>query len=194
MTIEKMTIKCEATYTPDRSHRFLWKKVWEKEKPLACVLMLNPCRADNLITDTTSALVVNNIARLEEYGGVEVVNLYSKLTRKLNFRWNSDEDLNDSDNDSYITKAAEECSTVILAWGKAADTNLRIASRVEEVLKLLKPYEEKLYVITDGVRTGLHPLTPSIRNEWFLEPYRYKELPMTTSDASADKVGIIEKA
>lgn len=169
MLTEKDTIKCESIFNDDHTHRFLWKRVWSKEKPLACVLMLNPCIADNILLDLTTYLVVNNVARLEEYGGVIVVNLYSKLTSKLNFRWNSDEDLNDAVNDSYIKKAAEECSIVIAAWGKSGETNQRIAERIAEVMELLSGLDEKIYLISDGVRTGLHPLTPSIRQEWFLE-------------------------
>jgi hypothetical protein len=102
-----------------------------------------------------------------------VVNLYSKLTVKLHFRWNGDDDLNDAENDTYILKAAEECETVILAWGRGADTHKRITERANAVLELLKPYAEKLMVISDGERDGLHPLTPSIRTRWKLKPYTY---------------------
>ena len=171
MITEKDTIRCEAVFNEEHTHRFLWKRVWNKDKPLAAVVMLNPCQADNIVTDTTTSLVVNNIARLEEFGGIVVVNLFSLLTSKLNFRWNSDEDLNDAENDSYIKKAAEECSHVILAWGKSADTNKRIADRARKVLELLKPYSEKLYCISDGERDNLHPLTPSLRNQWILKSF-----------------------
>ena len=174
MITEKDTIKCEAIFNEDRTHRYLWKRVWDKDKPTATVIMLNPCLADNIITDTTTSLVVNNIARLEEYGGVLIVNLFSLLTGKLNFRWNSDEDLNSEDNDAYIKKAAEESKTVILAWGKSADTNQRIEERVNQVLALLTPYTDKLKVITDGERDGLHPLTPALRRLWQLMPYDTK--------------------
>lgn len=105
MTLEKDTIKCEAIFNDDHSHRFLWKRIWNKDKPLAAVITLNPCLSDNIITDTTTTLVVNNIARLETYGGVVIINLFSQLTKKLNFRWNSDEDLNAPENDSYIEKS-----------------------------------------------------------------------------------------
>ena len=70
MITEKDTIKCEAVFNEDRTHRYMWKRVWSKDKPMAAVLMLNPCLSDNIVTDTTTALVVNNIARLEKYGGV----------------------------------------------------------------------------------------------------------------------------
>ena len=68
MLTEKDTIKCESVFNEDRTHRYMWKRVWDKDKPLMGVIMLNPCHADNIITDTTTALVVNNVARLEEYG------------------------------------------------------------------------------------------------------------------------------
>ena len=130
--------------------------------------------------DTTTSLVVNNIARLEEYGGVAIVNLFSQLTTKLNFKWNSDEDLNGPENDHFIQKTADECAAVILAWGKGAATNKRIAARADQVAETLKPLQEKLFQISDGTRTGLHPLTPSIRSQWLLEPFRFptkEELP-----------------
>lgn len=169
MTTEKDTIKCESVFNEDRTHRFLWKRVWNKDKPLACVVMLNPCMADNIITDTTTALVVNNVARLETFGGVEIVNLFSLLTPKLNFRWNSNEDLNAQENDTYIKKAAEECECVILAWGKSQDTNQRIADRAIAVISLLEKHKDKLHVITDGFKEQIHPLCPSVRSSWHLK-------------------------
>ena len=31
MITEKDTIKCEAVFNEDRTHRFLWKRVWDKD-------------------------------------------------------------------------------------------------------------------------------------------------------------------
>lgn len=166
MITEKDTIKCEAVYNEDKTHRLLWKRVWNKEKPTACVIMINPCQADTILTDTTTYLVVNNIARLGDFGGVTIVNLFSLLTPKLHFR--TEIDVNDYSNDQYIKKAADEASVVILAWGKAADTNAKIYHRARQVIDLLSDQTEKLRVISDGSRVGLHPLTPSIRSEWLL--------------------------
>ena len=175
MITEKDVIKCEAVFNDDHTHRYLWKRVWNKDKPLACVLMLNPCLADNILTDTTTALVVNNIARQDRFGGVEVVNLFSILTNHLNFRWKSDEELNHPDNDTFIQQSADRCDVVIIAWGKGASNNQRIETRVDTVLKLLKPYKDKLFVLTDGERSGLHPLTPALRSHWELETFCYPD-------------------
>ena len=188
MITEKDTIKCEAVFNEDRTHRYLWKRVWNKDKPLAAVIMLNPCMADTLTMDTTTFLVVNNVAKLDRFGGVVIVNLYSMLTGKLNFRWNSDEDLNGPENDNYICKAAAESETVILAWGKAQDTNQRVADRVAAVLHLLEGSKGKLCVISDGQRIGIHPLTPSVRSSWILEPFMEPEaLGPAARRAAADK-------
>lgn len=169
MITEKDTIKCEAVFNDDHSHRYLCKRVWDSKLPCMAVIMLNPCMSDNIVNDTTTSLVINNVAMLGEYGGVHILNLYSKLTNKLNFRHYTDEQLSHKDNDSFIVKSAQECSCVCLAWGKTQDTNQRIAERVVDVINLLLPYEDKLYCITDGERKMLHPLTPQVRRRWKLE-------------------------
>lgn len=171
MITERETIKGEAIFNDERTHRFVLKRTWNKAKPQATVIMLNPCDADSVICDTTTFLVVNNVARLEEFGGVTIVNLFSLLTSKLSFKWCPDEDLNLPENDDYIKKAVEESSKVILAWGRAVDTNRRIEERAMHVLNLLLPYREKMFLISDGDRVGLHPLTPAIRNRWILEHF-----------------------
>ena len=171
MITEKDTIKCEAIFNDDHTHRILWKRVWNKDKPIACVIMLNPCQADNIITDTTTSLVVNNVAKLEDFGGVSIVNLFTLLTPKLQMRWARDIDINDPDNDNYIKKAADEASVIVLAWGKGAELNVRISNRAEQVIKLLEKHKEKLFVISDGERKKIHPLTPSCRARWILESF-----------------------
>ena len=129
MITEKDTIKCEAIFNDDKTHRLWWKRVWNKDKPLACVISLNPSMSDNILTDTTTSLIVNNVARLECYGGVIIVNLFSILTSKLQMRWARDIDINDVENDNYIKKAAEEAEVIILAWGRGAELNVRISNR-----------------------------------------------------------------
>lgn len=190
MITEKDTIRCEAVFNEEHTHRYLWKRIWNKDKPVAAVIMLNPSQSDNIITDTTTALVVNNTARLEQFGGVAICNLYSLLTSKLNFRWNSDEDLNQPENDSFIQKAAESSSCIIAAWGRSADTNKRIASRAKAVLGLLESYREKVFVLSDGERDGLHPLTPTLRERWILKPFDWD----AWKEAKAEPQGVEKEA
>lgn len=169
MITEKDTIKCETIFNDNKTHRYLCKRVWDKDKPCLGIIMLNPNLSNNLVNDLTTSLVINNVARLGEYGGVHILNLYSILTNKLDFVHNTDEVLNDKANDDYIEKSAQECSKVILAWGRTENNNQRIAARADEVRKLLLPYEDKLYYLTDGEKVNIHPLCTSVRTGWQLE-------------------------
>lgn len=168
MITEKDTIKCEAVFSEDKAHRLLWKRVWDNKRPIACVISLNPALSNTIVMDTTSSLVVNNVAKLGEFGGVSIVNLFSLLTPKLQMQRTRDIDINDLDNDNYIKKAADEASVIILAWGRAGDMNVRIYNRADQVIALLKNHREKFRVITDGNRVAVHPLVPSVRAEWVL--------------------------
>jgi hypothetical protein len=169
MLIEKDTIKAESHFNEERTHRYLCQRIWDKSKPPIAVIMLNPCTSDNIINDTTTMLTINAVARLEEYGGVHILNLYSMLTNKLSFRYNSDEDLSHKENDDYILRSAAECSKIVLAWGHTEATNMRIADRVVKVINLLMPYADKLCCISDGENNFYHPLCPKVRNDWILE-------------------------
>lgn len=171
MNIEKATIKCETVYNADRTHKFLLKRTWDKEKAKACIIMLNPGRASTVTMDTTTYLVMNNTALLD-FGEVNIVNLFSGITSKLNFKNNTPEELNLPENDEYIRKTASECDAVIIAWGLGSANNQHISARADEVMEILKEFNDKLYLISDGERVGVHPLTPSVRVAgWELETY-----------------------
>ena len=83
---------------------------------------------------------------------------------------------------------------MILAWGKASGSNQRIADRVAQVMAILEPYREKLAMITDGFRVGLHPLTPSIRAQWFLEALPEPSEQEANAEASVDEAAMSDPA
>ena len=42
---------------------------------------------------------------------------------------------------------------------------------------MLKPFHKKLHVITDGEeKRAVHPLTPAVRSEWILEPFKASDI------------------
>ena len=176
MLKERDTIKCESNFSDDRAHRYLCSRIWNKELPCIAVIMIHASSSDNIVTDATTARVLLNVAQMEAYGGVQILNLYSILTNKLDFRYHSDEELNHPENDKQIVKSANECEKIVLAWGKAPQTNQRVAERVAQVMELLKPFSDKLYVIVNGERRLIHPLHPSIANHWELDPLRDEDV------------------
>ena len=169
---EKIKISCEAEYSEDKTHRFTWKRVWDSKKPVLCVITLNPGSSDVFELDLTSMLVTNNAYRLNDFGGVIVVNLFSVITEKL-----SAEDIRtqykyDERNMQTILKTVDESEKVVIAWGKSGNTNKYIKEKEEAMLEALIPYVGKLFLIADyNDSVGLHPLTPTIRSGWELVPF-----------------------
>lgn len=167
MKTDTTTIKCKALFSDDGKHRLLLRREWDKNKKSAMIIMINPNSADILSMDLTTMLVINNLSKLG-FGSVNIANLYSQITDKISLRFNSDEDLLDSNNDSIIAKYAEQSDAVIIAWGSVGSNSQRVRDRQAELLEVLQPFADKLYKIGDS---GYHPLTPSIRTKWELVPF-----------------------
>lgn len=172
MKTEKSVVSNEAVFSDDGMHRLLLRKQWDNKKPSAMIIMINPNSADNLSIDMTTMLVVNNLNRLD-FGSVDIVNLYTKIAPKIHFRFNSDEDLLCPENDSIILESAEMADIIIVGWGTVGSHNQRIRERQHSVLDMLKPYRDKLFQIGEN---GCHPLTPTVRSEWMLEPFEMEDI------------------
>lgn len=157
-------MRTEAMFSDDKTHRYILKKSWDNSKPSASIIMISPSnKASDVCIDMTSMYVVNNCYD-QGFGSVEILNIYSKLEE------NSFETC--KENDEQILKSCQKSDKVILAWGKGQTENA-VDNRINEVVKLLKPCKDKLFVIGDvNGKKGLHPLATSVRLKWYLVPYK----------------------
>ena len=171
MKSETSAIECKAIFSDDKSHRMLLRHEWEKGGKSAMIIMINPNTADTLNVDLTTMLTINNLSKLG-FGSVNIVNLYSQISPKLSLRFNSDDDLIDSENDKIIEQYAAMSDAIIIAWGSVGRT-FRVQERQKELLKKLEKYSNKFYQIGEE---GFHPLTPKVRNNWELIPYEMEEI------------------
>lgn len=164
--VEKTTIKCEAIFSDDARHRYVLRKEWDKSKPKACVITIAPSADFNVTSDLTTQLIQNNLTMLD-FGGFELVNLYSKVTTSKDEY--TSKGMYNRDTDKYIKESCEASETIVMAWGKAHLKSKELSARVEAVNKLLEKHISKLYFIADeNGRSELHPLTPSVRKKWNL--------------------------
>jgi hypothetical protein len=124
--------------------------------------------------DYTTLYIMNNIIRLD-FGVIEIVNLVSKVTTKLNVK----NDLEvDEENFATIYKSAEKADKVILAWGKLGENNKKVRDVQNILLERLKPFKDKLCVIAcESGESGFHPLAPQIRFSWILKKYEPPKTP-----------------
>ena len=171
MLTEKVLLKTETVFSDDRRNRYLLRKEWDAKKPRATIIMTNPSAADLMTMDYTTLYILNNISKLD-FGAVDIVNLSSRITTKLN----ASEDLGldiEKENAEFILKSAEKSDKIIIAWGKIGDNNKKVRAVQNELLTILKPFKNKLFCIAsseDG-DSGFHPLAPQIRFQWVLRAF-----------------------
>ena len=170
MQTESITMKTETIFSDDRRHRYLLRKEWDASKTSAAIIMTNASTADLLTLDYTTLYILNNLAKLE-FGSVDIVNLVSKMTTKLNVKENIDS-LSDEENINYILKSAERADRIIIAWGKLGENNKVVKQAQLKLLEQLRPFKDKLFVISDDRgNEGFHPLAPQIRFYWTLKKF-----------------------
>ena len=180
MLTEKVLLKTETVFSDDRRNRYLLRKEWDAKKPRATIIMTNPSAADLMTMDYTTLYILNNISKLD-FGAVDIVNLSSRITIKLN----ASEDLGldiEKENAEFILKSAEKSDKIIIAWGKIGDNNKKVRAVQNELLTILKPFKNKLFCIAsseDG-DSGFHPLAPQIRFQWVLRAFTPPVLPEQT--------------
>lgn len=170
MSIEVITMKMKCVFSEDSSHRFLMKKIWNKELPQANIITISPSECHNVVNDLTTNIITNNLHMLG-FGGYTMTNLISKIGVDVKKIKNT-KDLWNNETDKHILSCAEAADKIIVAWGSFAHTRKQFADREKQVLELLKPFQDKVYQITDGAdRQFLHPLTPCVRNSFILQSY-----------------------
>ena len=166
------TLVTSAVFSDDGSKRYLLRKVWDEKKDSVAVIMLAPSGASGIELDTTTQLVLNNVARLG-YGSVSIVNLFALLE---DFQLKRTEE-DDRENLETIIREAQEASCVIYAPGVGKAKNKVFQDRQRQVLEALRPFEDKLYCLCDkqGTSRLQHPLSPAVR-VWYISRFKVSEL------------------
>jgi hypothetical protein len=175
MQVEKSVMKTEAIFSDDRTHRYLLRKEWESKKKKAVVIMTNPSTADTFTLDYTTMYILNNLSKLD-FGSVDIVNLVSKMTKKLRIKNDADSADAERENFGIISNSAQKADFVIIAWGKLGENNKDVRDLQDRLLACLKPFRDKLFEIgNEKGESGFHPLAPQIRFSWILKKYEPAE-------------------
>jgi len=169
MKNETGTMTTTAIFSDDKQRRYLLRKEWDSSKPKAVIIMIHPSMASIDHLDFTTLYILNNIIKLG-FGGIDIVNLMSTCTTKL-----ENSELNsalEDENIGTILESVKNADKVIIAWGKGGDSNRKLGLLQKSLLQHLKPHKAKLFDISDGSgRSGFHPLAPQIRFIWQLNPF-----------------------
>jgi hypothetical protein len=178
---EKAIIQITARFNDERTHRYLLRRQWNEENTKsATILMSNASNADIIQGDLTGMIIQNNLAYME-YSSVNIVNLFSYMTSKLDLSGELDE-LTDEENIQQILQSAKGTDVFIIAIGTLAKTYKKVAVYQDELFKRLREegLQPKIHTIEaeDGSQ-GLHVLSSKLRatGSWKLVSFTLPEPP-----------------
>lgn len=157
-------IQIEIFMSDDKKERYILKKVWNTEKPIATIITLYPSTSDLIINDSTTTFITNNVFKCG-FGGFYSVNLYSKISTGNRGLINQDT----KENNDYILKCAKESDKIIIACGSLPKTNKHVKDRLDSIIALLakNKLKKKILFLTDNnKRENFHPLAPKVRAKW----------------------------
>ena len=181
-------IAVNAIFSDDGKHRYALTYTWKAENPKKLsILMISPGSSPNIsepiALGLTETLCLNNTSRfgvsennascLGTYGGVNIVNLFSKMPEDyVQATRNGFKGATNEENDEVIMKLIEG-TDIVFAFGSIIGTNkVAYLRALELVKKIEEKYPDRLYCLHDGIRKFLHPLDIYTRNEFRLLPVK----------------------
>ena len=111
-------VKKTACLDKDEIYRYTLGRTWDCEKDRLLFVMLNPSTADANIDDPTIARCMK-FAKHWGYGGLVVGNLFALRSPHPRDLFQHSDPVG-PDNDYHLQRLAEECKTVVAAWGTSA--------------------------------------------------------------------------
>lgn len=139
-----------ANFGPERIHRYLLWRIWDRRRGVVLFIALNPSTADAKLDDPTVRRMMR-FARDWGYGGIEVVNMFA-------FRATQPADLKRAvdpvgrNNNQVLLHRAHAAKLVVACWGRHGAWR----GRDHEVRRLLKG----IPVHHLGMTNGGHPRHP----------------------------------
>ncbi|WP_161601642.1 DUF1643 domain-containing protein [Paenibacillus luteus] len=167
--IVEKAIVSTAIFSDNDDYRYRLTRVWDKDKKLAALVMLNPSKATELKSDQTVMNMTNFLVD-NDYGGIEIVNLFAYMTTPRSGLKNRSQEY-EKYNDDYIIQGVNSdiVEIIIVGWGSDNTEHVR---RKRQVEKMLLPYREKLKCFQD--KDGKQPRHPAYYSEmWTLVDYNF---------------------
>ncbi len=162
-----------ASFTKDGMRRLELKRAWDIDRPMACVIGLNPSTADGKEDDPTIRRIIG-LLDAAEYGGFIIVNLFSVVAtdpedcRKICVKAEWADIVYDN---ASLVAACKAVKIVIPAWGAGANRSW-VKTRAEQVTYALKDGMGKPKVLCWGRTKHGHPRHPLfLKKDAALEPF-----------------------
>lgn len=106
----------DATFSACGNYRYALDRIWDRDKPYALFIALNPSTATADQDDATTRKCINYVKAWKEFGGLRLVNLFAyKATLPTEMKAAADPI--GRANDRWIKRSAAQAGLIIAAWG-----------------------------------------------------------------------------
>src|SRR3989442_12314353 len=124
-------MECGAIFDTSGRYRYALWRAWSAYHPRIAFILLNPSTADEQKNDPTIRRCMG-FARTWQFGAVEVVNLFAYRATHARELLKVVDPVG-KENNRFLMRAVERCSTVVVGWGARGT----LLGRNREVLSLL---------------------------------------------------------
>jgi hypothetical protein len=124
-------LESKAIFSPDKVYRYSLTRVWDRNRPRICFVMLNPSAADETQDDPT----IRRCIRFSDswgHGSIVVVNLFAYRTHDPRILKSASDPVGE-DNDAHVSNAILSADKTIVAWGVHAHANEQVRSVLSRV-------------------------------------------------------------
>lgn len=156
-------MECGAIFDTSGRYRYALCRAWSADYPRIAFILLNPSTADEERNDPTIRRCIG-FARDWGFGAVEVVNLFAYRATHARELLKVVDPVGE-ENNRFLMRAVERCSTVVVGWGARGT----LLGRNREVISLLTGSND-VYCL--GTTRGGHPRHPLyVKGDTILVPF-----------------------
>ena len=139
-----------AEFSECRKYRYALWRIWDRTKPLAMFIGLNPSTANETESDPTIKSV-GRISKHNGFGGFYMMNCFAFVsTNPGDLELESNNDVNDF----WLNKIAAECKTIVFAWG-----NFDVVKKTGRYWEIKQMFGDEAMVLSQNKNgSPKHPL------------------------------------
>ena len=131
-----------------KRYRYTLHRIWNRSKPVACVIALNPSTANSENDDNTVRRLVS-FCKAFGYGGFVIINLFAyRATDPKEIKRLPADIAIGPENDIYLRRITLGAKLVIAAWGSHGDLH----GRGKQVMRLLREQSKTVHCF--NTKTG----------------------------------------
>jgi len=160
-----------ANFSACGNYRYFLFRIWDRSKPVAMCIGLNPSKASDSKDDPTISGLIRMLTETG-FGGFYMTNLFALVSPHPEDLRMCPDPL--KENDAYLEEVSKKCAVVIFCWG-----NFKQAAYRER--KIIKQFPDALCFGKNAHGKPMHPLAANVWMRKHAKLQRFDGKPLSMS-------------